>query len=414
METQLEIDFKRWLRELASGVTVRYGRRFEANDGSCDDSDYCVDCVQKERWKRKHKKSEYIKIDGWDEAHETDSTPSCERCGCMIEFSPTNYFIREELKWLSEATEIDQWSAEILCRVLDNYDRKTQWPLVAPHAERLMRDAGLEIVPDGLIRYVPSTDDWYAFDTAWLAIYQHFAVKMRDWLKSASARQNGWCASKEIRAFRGAITSVESAKELVCNLIASVGQDGAAGEFLASIGLSCEDDLDHCILITDNRCDLPTFDVRGRILAESPNEFHPEAVVVTHAEMYFGANHEAWEYQLYYSDKHYDRTSWHVTIAQNGESLAQFCDNVRLWMDDILVPVGRDDRFRAHRLKQWDKVRDALEELFYFPIDRSERLERMTDAFMGVEGMVMTQHRVHVTSSVEDTLLRWVAKAAKG
>jgi hypothetical protein len=245
-------------------------------------------------------------------------------------------------------------------------------------------------------------------------IYQHFVVELWKVAKRDLSHKNAWYDNKSLREFRGAITSPESAKDRVCKLIACVGQDGPAGELLASIGLSCDDDLDHGILIPDNRCCLPTFDVRGRILAESPNKFHPEAVVVTHAEMHFSANHEAWEYQLYYSDKHYERMSWHVTIAQNGESFAQFCDNVRLWMDDILVPAGRDDRFRAHRLRQWDKVKDALEELFYFPIDRAERLERMADAFMGVEGMVMTQHRVYVTSSVEDTLLRWVAKASKG
>jgi hypothetical protein len=159
-ETQLEIDFRRWLYALSKDVVVRYGRRFETNDGACDDADFCTECVQKERWKRKHKRSKYIKITGWDEAHETDSTPCCDACGCIIEFTPTQYFINEEIKWLADEDSIDPQSAEILLRVLRNYARKTEWPKIAPHAERLMIAAGIEILPAGFLRYVPAARDW--------------------------------------------------------------------------------------------------------------------------------------------------------------------------------------------------------------------------------------------------------------
>jgi hypothetical protein len=193
-----------------------------------------------------------------------------------------------------------------------------------------------------------------------------------------------------------------------------VGDDSERGEFLASIGLCTAADLDKPIRLPDDRCTLPTFDVRGRVLEKSPNQFHPDAVVITHAALQLDNDAEFWTYRMFYSDKHWERTSWTVSIGQNCEkTLSEFCDNVRIWMDDVLIEPGSDDKWRSHRLKQWDRVHDALGEVFYFEAGDGELQEKLTDALMAVDGGALTQHRIRLKGSVARTMFRWAQEATK-
>lgn len=418
MRSQLEIDFVNWLRKLSCDVEVRYSRSFETNEGDCDQSLYCTECVQIERWKRKHAKSKFIRISGWDEAETSDSLPFCDRCGCVLECSPTNYFIENDIEWIETADEMDSVSAHSFWNWLSGmgeYNREEHWPQIKPHAERLMRQAGQDVVPDGQVRYVPaSPSDWFPHDTIWFAIYQHFAKHLVQWMYRTKKGERGFLVNttgRNVHHFHG-MTKPEEACRCVEQLLQDVGDDSERGEFLASIGLCTAADLDKPILLPDERCTLPTFDVRGRVLKKSPNEFHPEAVVVTHAELYLNRDADEWAYLLYYSDKHWERTSWNVEICQNDVvGLPAFCDAVRQHLDEVLIEAGPDDQWRSHRLKQWDKVYESLGEVFSFSVSDVDAREKLTDALMGIPGVVLSQHRVPFTDEVSDTMFRWVAES---
>jgi len=411
-ESQIEIDFVAWLRELSKNVVVRYGRYFETNDGRCEDSDFCTECVQIERWKRKHEGSKFIKISGWDESFESDSLSICHRCGCMIEFTPTNDRVAEDIQYLAEVEEIhpeSAWEFHNWMSCLDDYGREELWPQIKPHAERLMQAAGLEIVPDGLIRYVPAQNDWSTYNTAWLSIYQDMADLLDVWMRVTGKGERGFLvdtSARNIHHFQ-TITCPQDAKTCVQKLLSHVGKDSPRGEFLARIGLTSEADLLNSILIKDGRCNLPTFDVRGRRLKVSPNQFHPDAVVITHAELTLSNNAEEWVYSLYYSDKHWEKTSWSISIDQNTvTSMPAFCDGVRQWLDEILVPAGRDDQWRKSRLEEWDRVREAVSRLFSFNYrNREAQIETLMNAFMPENDSIGKKRSIVVTPEVEEMIL---------
>lgn len=411
-ESQIEIDFVAWLRELSKDVVVRYGRRFETNDGQCEDSDFCTECVQIERWKRKNKKSKVIKISGWDESFESDSSSICQRCRCMIEFTPTRDLIAEDIAYLAEDEEIhpqSAWEYQNWMSHMDDYDHDKLWPQIKPHAERLMRAAGLEIVPDGLIRYVPAQNDWSSYDTAWLSIYQYFASMLVTWMKLTEKGERGFLvdtSGRNIHSFR-TITCPQDAKTCVQKLLSHVGKDSPRGEFLAWMGIESQADMLNPRLIEDGRCELPTFDVRGRKFKVSPNQFHPDAVVITHAELTLSNNAEEWVYRLYYSYNHWEKTSWSTSIHQNTvTSMPAFCDGVRQWLDEILVPAGRDDQWRKSRLEEWDRVREAVKRLFSFVSGkREEQIETLMNAFMPENDSIGQKRSIVLTPEVEEMIL---------
>lgn len=414
-ETQLEIDFVAWLRELSKDVEVRYGRYFETNGGDCDDNDYCTECVQIERWRRKHAKSKFIKICGWDEAPTQDGCRHCDRCGCMLEFSPTEYCTEQYIEHIPECEELDDefaWELWNWMSGMGSFDRDEHWPQIKPHAERLMRAAGRDIIQDGWIRYIPAENHWSPSDTIWFTIYQWFAWKLVLWIDQTGKGERGFLvdtSGRNVQRFE-VMTKPEDAHRCVQQLLRHVGQDSERGHFLAELSLWSRRDLENEILIPDGRCSLPSFDVRGRVLAKPPSECLPDAVVVTHAELQLSNNAEEWSYRLYYSDRHWERTSWCVTFWQNDvPTLPGFCDAVKFWMDDLLVEVGPEYRFSMDRYREWDKVRSALKELLFFPCDGTDRLERMTDAFMESQGGSLTQHRVNVTPEIEETITGWLA-----
>jgi hypothetical protein len=415
MQSQHEIDFVRWLRELSCDVVVRYGRYFETNNGEYDDNDYCKACVQIERWKRRHDKNPFIKIGGWDDAITSDSTRFCDRCGCMLELSPTEYLTDQYLEYLPECETLSAefaWELQNWLTGMGDYDRAKHWPQIKPHAERFMVAAGLDIVPDGVIRYVPAEDNWYPHDTIWLSIYHYLAKRLVSWIKETGLGEQGFLVDSSgcsIRYFQS-ITKPEEARTCVERLLEHVGGDCDRGRFLASLGLSSHQSLEQAIFIPDGRCHLPTFDVRGRVFKKSPNKFHPDAVVVTHAKLILSADAKQWHYLMFYDYKHFENSSWCVEFRQDGRSLPEFCEAVTAWQNELLIAVGPEDQWRHHRLKQWDRVRAALGEVFYFEAGDGELCERLTDALMAVDGSSMTQHRIHFTGSVRRTMFRWAEK----
>lgn len=419
METQLEIDFRQWLRELSRDVMVRYGRWLEDADGHDAQCDYCTKCVEQEVADRKEKQDPFTEIDGWDEARESDSVPRCDRCGCLIECSPTEELIRCDIEWLEDAEAIDAESAHSIWNWLSgmgSYSREKHWPQIKPHAERLLRAADREVVPDGVIRFVPACEDWYRHDTAWLSIYQVLARLLHRWIDQTKKGERGFLVDTTGRGRHTfqEFTDPDLAQKCVQELFEFVGTEVERGQFLRSIGYAKHEDLVKPMLIPDQRCHLPTFNVRGRVLKKSPNSFHPDAVVVTHAEMQLSSNAEQWRYRMYYDYKHFERSSWCVEICQKKkQAFSEFCEAVTAWQQKLLKPVGPEDQWRAHKLQQWDRLHDALEKVFYFEAGDGYLREKLTDVLMGVEGGAMTQHRIRLKGSVARTVFRWAKEAAK-
>jgi hypothetical protein len=413
-QTQLEIDFIEWLRELSADVQARYSRHFENEDGQSEEADYCVECVDAVQEERLASGNEFSIIDGWNDAHEQDSAPHCEKCGCLLEFSPTQYCIDNEIEWLEQALDISADDSEIFLRVMQNFHRETEWPMIAPHAERLMRAAGREIVPDGFITYTPHAPCWfYKNDTAWLSIYWHFAKLLVKWMKETREGEHGFLVDTtgiNVHSFQS-MTSPEQAKTCVEKLMDHAGENSKRGKFLASIGIASREDLLKPVRVIDTRCVLPTFDVRGRVFRKSPNQFHPQAVIVTHSEMFLDSYASRWVYRLFYSYTHYERTTWCVDIVQQkNHSMQQFCDMVKHRMSRLLVEVGFNDQFRADRLKQWDLIRASLDRLFRFHHSSDAILDTVTDAFAGIGGEVSMHSKLKVTPAMQKTLLKWIER----
>ncbi len=417
-ETQLEIDFRTWLSHLSRDVVVRYGRWLEDKDGNDLQNDYCTECVEQEVADRKAKQDPFTEIDGWNEARESDSEPRCDRCGCIIECSPTEELIRGDIEWLQDAEEICGESAHSIWNWLSGmgaYSREKHWPQIKPHAERLMRAAKLKVVPDGVIRFVPACSDWYPHDTAWFSIYQHLAKLLVEWIGKTGKGELGFLVDTSgiVRSHFQEFTSAEQAHRCIERLFRHQGSNCPRGEFLRSLGYVNHADLLKPMLVSDQRCHLPTFDVRGRIFRKSPNRFHPDAVVVTHAELRLSSNAEQWRYRMYYDYKHFERSSWCVEICQKNQSFPEFCEAVTAWQNKLLKPVGTEDQWRSHKLKQWDRVHEALGEMFCFKAGDGQLQEKLTDALMAVDGGAMAQHRISFTGSVARTMFRWAEQATK-
>lgn len=419
METQLEIDFVRWLSELSRDVTSRYHRWFENEAGDSDDDEYCVECVEAEQAERIAAGNKFNVIDGWNESSEKDSQPFCARCGCLLDCSPTKYHIRDEIMHLEGVTEMgasEAWCYHNWLSGMGCYSREEHWPKIKPHAERLMLAAGREVVPDGFITFVPASDDWYPFDSAWLGIYQWFASKFRDWKKEHPEADHDYLVDTSGRGgseFQS-VSEREKLHKCVYLLLKHVGQHSGRGQFLASIGLESHADLQKPIRIVDDRCDWPTFDVRGRRLNFSPNQYHPDAVILTHSVLQLSSYSMRWGYRIYYNDNHYESTSWCICLHQKqGQRLEDFFAYVAKWKEENLVPADRNDDWRLRRLQQWDKTRRSLNEICYFDSGSGNDVE-LTDMLTGIDGTSMTANRIKMTPRRVATLKRWIESSKSG
>lgn len=421
--TQRELDFVDWLAELSAGVEWKYLRWFEDDGGGVGDDQFCADCAELERRVRKHKgkKAEpYRHLNGWDDAGEEDSQPFCARCGALLHCSPTRYCLEQDIEWLEDATEMDATNAAAIHNWLTgmgDYQREEDWPAIEPHAVRLMLAAGREVIDDGLVRFRPSDvrgSRWYAFDSIWLSIYEYFAGKLKEWangrgvfhfINQTSGIGDHGCAP---------IGCTKTPHARLRELFEHVGRGTDRQAFLDWLGLKTIGDLDTPIVIPDDRCGWPTFDVRGRRLKRpGPNKSHPEALVVTHADLRLHTwdQRPRWSYNLFYDFNHWDRSSWCVSIEQaDGQRLPEFMAAIQLWMEDILEPPARDDRFRSHRLREWDQIRAALGRVFYFSeLEDSTAAEvGLTDALAGIEGGSLSAGRIRLDQVRFVKLAEWV------
>jgi len=419
-QTQLEKDFIHWLRERAKGVERRFGRSFESEDGDMDDDEYCVECIGEVQKERKASKNPCCIIYGWDEAPETDSEPRCEKCGCGLMFSPTSHFIKGNIEWLEETNELDAGGAELLHVWLDgmgDYSRDEMWPMIAAHAKRIMKRAGMTCVPNGWITFTPSDQhDWCRSYSVWLSIYQHFARLLSKWIDTTGKGEQGWLCDTSginVRSFQ-VIDSKEKAEKCVRKLLSSAGEDNDRGDFLRSINLWSGQEMDKPIRIKDQRCDWPEFGVRGRQLKVSPNEFHTDAVILTHSSMQLSACGKFWRYEMGYSDNHYEPTSWCVSISQRDQkewmSLPVFMDAIVSWKEDILKPEEETRKYRGY-YGDWDAVHDSLRRLFYFPMGEHYLGVELTDQFMNIKGYASTKHRVEMNRRKLSILESWIKQA---
>jgi len=140
--SELEIAFKEWLGPKQADVKEEFMRWLENPDGGCLAEDWCVRCVEIQRYREKHKKSRYTRINGWNEHFESDSPRWCSQCGVLLCFSLTEYGVDMEIsEILATAKDLHAEEAFILFELLDgmgNYIREKHWPMMEPHAKRLM------------------------------------------------------------------------------------------------------------------------------------------------------------------------------------------------------------------------------------------------------------------------------------
>jgi len=116
------------------------GKVYEEEDGS----DFCVDCVQIQYYVNRHKKNGFTDIDGWDEYFPSDSPHWCARCHVLLCHSLTEWGVNQEIDGLEHPGAMSAGDAAIVHNFLDgigDYQRDKHWPLIEPHAMRLMNEA---------------------------------------------------------------------------------------------------------------------------------------------------------------------------------------------------------------------------------------------------------------------------------
>lgn len=145
--SELEEEFVAWLAELSKGVRWEYMRTLFDNEKNYMDEDYCPKCVEIQRYVEKHNKTGYTNIDGWDESQEADAERRCARCDVLLHISPTEYMIGDEIEYLSTCDEISEdFAAQMHNWLTHNgnysgFNRHKFWPLIEPHAKRLLEAA---------------------------------------------------------------------------------------------------------------------------------------------------------------------------------------------------------------------------------------------------------------------------------
>ncbi len=146
LDRNAESDFLAWIAERGTGVRWAYGRWLEDPQGNMDEGSYCPDCAVIQRYVERHNKTRYTRISGWDESQSQDSPTWCERCGVLLHHSPTEYMIEEEWSfWVDPHRELDATDFAILhnlmtCGGLYEMQRDKWWPVLEPHAKRMMQN----------------------------------------------------------------------------------------------------------------------------------------------------------------------------------------------------------------------------------------------------------------------------------
>lgn len=148
---ETETRFVEWLETASRGVewkfmrwlTNRDGEVFETNNGG----DFCEDCVIIQRYVNRHKSNGFTDIDGWDEHFPSDSPRWCERCDALLCHSLSEYGVGQEIAVLEDLDSVSPSHAAILYELLSgigDYQREKHWPLIEPHAIRLMNQPATE------------------------------------------------------------------------------------------------------------------------------------------------------------------------------------------------------------------------------------------------------------------------------
>lgn len=164
----------------------------------------------------------------------------------------------------------------------------------------------ISIKPSEMMRLESSSYAWQSPES-WL-LYDHFAKRCVDWMDT----RRGRCCYEVLIDTSGVgfwylekMTRKLAAQRVLAKLFAEVGRDSLRGEFLRFCKIKRWSDLDRPI---EFRCRLPHdfgrhpwFDVRGRRLRDSPNQYHPEAVWVHHGQAKFSVHYRRWYYSLNYS-----------------------------------------------------------------------------------------------------------------
>ena len=418
MQTQLEIDFVRWLHEKSKGVESRFGRWLETVDGDANGGEFCTECVEIKQAENIASGDPYVRIGGWNEATESDSQPVCERCGCILKCSPTTEMLEREIEYLAEVESIGDvsgyaWTFYNMLSGMGSYTRDEYWSSIKPHAERLMAAEGIDVVPDGFITYRPGCDDWYDFDSVWLGIYQWYAEHLRRWKNQTGTGDFTWLCDTSGRNCSGPeeLSKRETPKKCIDKLLKSVGADSKCGLFLASIGLTCRADLEIPIRLPDMRCQWPDFNVRGRVLNYSPNSCHPDAKVLTNAYLQFCLWNCRWMYSAHYDYKHYEHSSWRVEVKQRKrESLPDFIKRIAVDMESKLIPVGFEDQWRMNRLRNWDRMKESIGTVFgrkRFDDDDPSDIQ-LTDMLTHSEGKLDSARKILMTQDRFNTLVKWI------
>lgn len=407
-ETQLESDFKEYLTELSLGVVRKFGRWLETEGGDANGGDFCVDCVEAVARQRKRQKNPYHHIHGWDDAQESDSVPHCEKCGILLEHSPTEYCIESDIEWLSEAKEIDAEGAAIILNWLSGmgcYSREKHWPLVVRHVKRFMRKAKRPVVPDGWLTWIPAEtlshgSSWFREDTYWHSLYQHLHTKRVQFRK-----KNGLNDTEPQGCRNREMSESKDPYSIIREMLRHTGSDNSTGRFLASIGIESTDDEIKPIRFRDFRGHLPDLRVRGLRMKKSPNPYHKKAVVLTHATLYFSGHEKAWYCKLYYDYNHYDSSSWAVEIK--SKDLRQLSDAVDAWIAESVEPCDERADLRIHFYESWDETYRALDRVLSFEISDREKLVGLTDHVKKHGAIRLTPDRLRI-------LKRWCVSRKQG
>lgn len=145
--SETEQSFVAWLRVRSAGVETKYMRWLVDPDGDeweGGGSNLCLPCAQIQRFKNRHDKNGYTWISGWDEYVTEDCPQWCVRCGSLLCVSLSRYGVEQEIDGMSQPGPLSPTDAAIYLEFLDgigDYNRKIHWPLIEPHAIRLMSEA---------------------------------------------------------------------------------------------------------------------------------------------------------------------------------------------------------------------------------------------------------------------------------
>jgi hypothetical protein len=465
-DPQLKIDFVAWLRELYGDATIENRCWLEDSDGN-ESGDYCHDCAEKEvkknllaatkfdpckrckgegKWRngidgvmedcddcyatgRTNAEDQYTEIAGdGGSAGGTDSQPFCEGCGAALLCSPSKDMIEEDIEWLADAEEIGKESALSIHEWLTgmgDYQPEKHWPMIEPHAKRLMTAAGREIVPAGKIRLcladaIGSAEYYHVRKIEWTLAYQWLARKLLTWSAGNKGLECLILTSGINYYSFPAFTAEDQPHRCVAKLLGRVGEREGGGAFLASLGFNTRADLEKPFLIPDERFDWPALDVCGRKFKKpGPNSCHPEALTVTHATFGIGTD-GLWTYELYYDFNHFDRSSWSVSLHQKkGQSLPKFVKKIETWTESLLEPDVGGSLSRVARIRDWDAARAGIQAVFNFdfPGEKQNQEVELTDLLAGSLNGGITDKKILLKEGNGrlETLKKWIEedKAAK-